>query len=41
MCFVLVRVILDSRLYYIKLFIEIDVSHRLASETCIDDQVFQ
>ena len=51
MCFILVRVILESRHYYIKLFIEIGVSkkkrkkeigvsHRLPLETCIDDQVF-
>ena len=39
MCFILVKVILDSRLYYIKLFFEIGVSHRLPVETCIDDQV--
>ena len=26
--------------YYVKLYIEIGVSHRLASETCLDDQLF-
>ena len=39
MYFIFIKIIFVSRHYYIKLSIGIGGSHRLALETCIDDQV--